>query len=48
MDMNNNVINTFVSIREAEEKTGISDSNIMRCCRNIQKSTHGYKFQYID
>ena len=48
MDMNNNVINTFVSIREAEEKTGISDSNIMRCCRNIQKGTHGYKFQYID
>ena len=48
MDMDNNVINTFVSIREAEEKTGISDSNIMRCCRNIQESTHGYKFQYIN
>lgn len=46
LDNNGNIINSFVSVREAEEKTGIHNSLIINVCQGKYKSTHGYKFKY--
>lgn len=47
IDANGNIINSFVSIREAEEKTGIHNSLIIGVCQGKHKTTHGYKFKYV-
>jgi hypothetical protein len=41
------LISTFVSVKEAVEKTGIGQSNISACCLGRYKTTHGYVFKYI-
>jgi hypothetical protein len=33
MDLNNNYIDEFISIQEAERQTKIKASNIRKCCR---------------
>lgn len=45
-DKNYNQIGIYNSIREAERKTGISDSNIIRCCKHLQGMTNGYIWEY--
>lgn len=45
-DMNGNIIEKFESIRQAERATGISNSNIIRCCKKIQTQTKGFRFEY--
>lgn len=47
LDKKGNIINTFVSAREAQEKTGISYKHISCCCLGKRMSTGGYcwKFQ---
>jgi len=47
LDKRGNIINTFVSAREAQEKTGISYKHISCCCLGKRMSTGGYcwKFQ---
>lgn len=46
MDLQENIINRFVSIREAEEKTGINNTLILGCCKGKHHTTHGFKFVY--
>ena len=36
----------FYSIREAERRTGLSHSNILRCLKGIYKQTGGLHFEY--
>lgn len=38
---------TFSCIREAEEKTGIDNTSISRCCMRKQKTAGGYIWEYI-
>lgn len=47
-DKDYNKIATYDSIREAERKTGISDSSIIRCCKGIQNMTKKYTFKYAN
>lgn len=47
-DKDCNKIAIYNSIREAERKTGISDSNIIRCCKGIQDMTKNYIFKYMN
>lgn len=47
-DMNGKVINTFESLTEAENKTGISNISITGVCKGRRKSTHGYVFKYLN
>ena len=47
-DLNGNLINEFVSIRDAENKTGISNCLIIGVCQGKRKTTHNYIFKYIE
>lgn len=47
-DKDYNKIAIYDSIREAERKTGISNSNIIRCCKGIQNMTKNYIFKYMN
>ena len=38
----------YESIREAERLTGVSHSNISKCCIGKLKSAGGFHWQYID
>lgn len=40
------ILNTYISITDAERKTGIKSSNISKCCRNIRKYAGGYQWKY--
>jgi hypothetical protein len=42
------LIQKFNSAKDAAEKTGISNSNICRCCRNKCNSAGGFVWQYED
>lgn len=42
-----NGIETFESISEAERQTGVSNPNIVKCCKGIRKSAGGYKWSYV-
>lgn len=44
----NEIINTFVSQKEAERQTGIYHSNIAKCCKGKSHHAGGYKWRYID
>lgn len=48
IDKNNNIVNSFLSMRDAERKLGIDHSAICRCCKGEMKSTHGYTFKYAE
>ena len=45
-DLQNNLINTYSSLQDAERITGIKYQNISSCCRNIKKSSGGYIWKY--
>lgn len=45
-DANMNFINEFVSITKAGEKTHISKSNIVQCCKRNVKTAGGYIWRY--
>lgn len=38
----------YVGTRDAERKTGISHSNISRCCKDTQKTARGYHWRYYN
>jgi hypothetical protein len=38
----------FVSQRDAARKLGINNSEINKCLRGYRKSSHGYKFKYLE
>ena len=45
LDLNDNVLNEFESIKQAEQKTGIDASSICRCCNGKAKSAGYYKWR---
>lgn len=45
LDLNNNVLNIFESMTQAEQETGTSAGNISRCCNGKAKSAGGYKWR---
>lgn len=45
-DINGNIINEFVSAREADRQTGINQSSIIKCCKGKAKTAGGYTFNY--
>jgi len=45
LDLNDNVLNEFESIRQAEQKTGIDASSICRCCNGKAKRAGYYKWR---
>lgn len=47
LDLNNNIIQEFKSIREAEEITGIGNSHITRVCKGNRQTAGGFKWEYI-
>lgn len=46
LDVNFNIINTFISIAEASRKTKTRSDSISACCRGVQKSAGGYIWKY--
>lgn len=48
-DLNNNLINTFPSLAEAERVLQIpkAKSNITRCCNGIYNTAYGFKWKFI-
>lgn len=46
MDKRGNILNTFVSAREAQEKTGVSYKHISCCCLGKRMSTGGYCWKF--
>jgi group I intron endonuclease len=45
-DKDMNLINEYLSLREAERITNVSRSNIIKCCKNKVKSAGGYIWKY--
>ena len=45
LDLNDNVLNEFESMRQAERETGVSVGNISSCCNGKTKSAGGYKWR---
>jgi group I intron endonuclease len=46
LDIDYNVVNTFISMAEASRITGIRADSISACCRGVQKSSGGYIWKY--
>ena len=44
LDLNDNVLNVFESIKQAGQETGVSRSNISSCCNGKLKSAGGFKW----
>lgn len=42
------LINTFLTGKEASEKTGISASSICNCCKGKRKTAGGYRWKYVE
>ena len=45
LDLNDNVLNVFKSMTQAERETGVSRRNISKCCNGKRKSAGGYKWR---
>ena len=45
LDLNDNVLNEFKSMKQAERETGTSVGNISSCCDGKRKSAGGYKWR---
>lgn len=45
-DLNNNLIQEWVSVREIERVLGYSHCNISKCCNGKQNSAYGYIWKY--
>ena len=45
-DLNNNLIQSFYSITEAHNETGVSKSGIIFVCKGERKTAGGYKWKY--
>lgn len=46
LSLNNTLVDTFNSITEASEHTGVPSSNICKACKGMYKSAGGYKWMY--
>ena len=45
LDLNDNVLNEFESMTQAEQETGVSRRSIGRCCNGKLKSSRGFKWR---
>lgn len=45
LDLNDNVLNVFKSMRQAGQETGVFASNISKCCNGKIKSAGGFKWR---
>ena len=45
LDLNDNVLNEFESMKQAEQKTGVLVKNISSCCNGKRKSAGDYKWR---
>ena len=45
LDLNDNILNEFESMVQAEQETGVSANNISHCCNGKRKSSGGYKWR---
>ena len=45
LDLNDNILNVFKSMRQAERETGIDATSISGCCNGKRKSAGGYKWR---
>ena len=45
LDLNDNVLNVFESMKQAERETGIDTSHISKCCNGKAKSAGGFKWR---
>ena len=45
LDLNDNILNVFKSMRQAERETGIDATSISACCNGKRKSAGGYKWR---
>ena len=45
LDLNDNVLNEFESMKQAERETGVLVGNISSCCNGKTKSAGGYKWR---
>mgnify|MGYP001071626227 FL=1 len=45
LDLNDNVLTEFESMKQAEQKTGVLVKNISSCCNGKRKSAGGYKWR---
>jgi len=48
LDLDGNILNTYLSVAEASRQTGISKSPIAKTCRGEQEQTGGYFWKYSD
>lgn len=47
-DMEGNVIDTFESLSDAANKTGIPNADICGVCKGRRKTTHGFVFKFLN
>ena len=47
-DLQGNYIRTWNSIKSASEELGANASKISDCCRGARKTTHGFKWEYVN
>ncbi len=47
LDMSGNILATYDSMLDAEQKTGVGRTGISRCCRFPHRSAGGFRFQYL-
>lgn len=45
-DRNGNLLNTYLSTREAERQTGIACEQISRCCKGVNHHAGGFLWEY--
>lgn len=48
MSLDGNMIKIFESTMDVQRELGVDASNISKACRNVQKSSYGYKWQYAN
>lgn len=46
--LNEELVNTFPSIKEVERLLGFSNAHIIECCKGKRKSAYGYIWRYLD
>ena len=47
-EINGDFIRRFFSLTEAEQETGASHGDILRCCKKERKSAGGYAWRYVN
>lgn len=48
MNINGEFIRTWKSASEVNKELNFNTSNILRCCKGLRKSAHGYKWCYAE